>query len=421
MKNQFSNLISQVLTSKADTLDWGKVLILNDKLKADKKNEKSIFKSIKEIALKGTIKEKMNSIELVDSFFKNGTVETQKSLQINVPIIFPIDIFCNDRVIHMNFCKSVHSWAKICQKNHSLTNKFIQWMKVLYSFKFKYVMTPEIYKKFTDDFNTAHEFLLLVSKELIDAKKNLSTADFDELNELNEMNYNVIDVHQRLTALEKTSNDSKFSANILYLEYYCCVCIHAYESLKKNGTFEEEIMLEIEAQGMPSQKVKTNKTKYRQSLSKYQKAPTYIPPLKKTKSQNIKIPTSTNNNNNNDNNDTNPYQMTAEFYYPQSPVYQPQPNNQLEIERQQIQQLYTSHLNTSNQPLFMPSMPPQTTDNDEDDVLSWSQYPSVTPTTFTFDLNHDEDTNELPPPPFAPPPFEPPPYFPSSSYVPQQI
>ena len=117
MNRKFDTLISQILTSEADTLDWEKALFLNDILNANKIDKKYIYIPLMEIIAKGTLKVKMNSIDLVDSFFKNGTVESQKSLQINVPIIFPIDNFCNELTVHMRFCKAVHSWAYICKNN----------------------------------------------------------------------------------------------------------------------------------------------------------------------------------------------------------------------------------------------------------------------------------------------------------------
>lgn len=382
MKAKFYQIISQIIANRPDEIDWDKTMQLIDRLKTERQNDQYIFTSIKEIATKGNKKVKRDSVILVDSFFKNGTISSLISLQNYVPVIFPISDFSQDAYIHCFFCQKVESWAGICHNNNCLSQNFVNWMKSLYSFRYVYAMTPETSKKFSNDFNIAHEFLQIFNNELINSKYQDKNWD-----ELNEMHANSIDVLQRLTELESTSGDHLFLATIHYLENYCCLCIQAYESLKKKGTFNEEQLFEIEAQGMPSKNQKkiikpdkfqqppntpiNNSNPYRQSqineiysqhqsnYSKQYEAHAYPSiPSPAMPSQQI-------------NNKVNDAQSQSSLYPSISPVPKPSQQNINKVDDIQSQ----SQLYPSISPVPMPS---QQIDNKASDAQSQSHlYPSI--------------------------------------------
>jgi len=163
--------------------------------------EEYIFQTIFDTANNGSRQDKLNTISLIDSFFKNGKNNLILALQDRVVKRFLDPLFSNEPIVHRLLCKHADEWVKLCKNQKLLTKTFCDWRDALFSFKLTYVMDQDSADKFSHDFAEAYELLQMFNRAIVEAyQKNIGPHE----NILEEILPNVNEVHQRLKELKPT-------------------------------------------------------------------------------------------------------------------------------------------------------------------------------------------------------------------------
>lgn len=250
MSDKYSKAVKQVIHSGSDQINWSKAMTLIDILNKSRNHDQEIFDAIHQCAISSDRRDKLNAISFIDALFKNGKKNLLTALQSSSSILGISDEpVVSDPFVHRVLCTAAESWTSACQDSRCLTQPFLDWQRRLFSFKYRYVMTPKMQQKFSSDFSTAFELLSMFSQALITAKTQGIPAD-DET--LIEMVTNVNEVNQRLTDLEDTMIDKYVLSIIHYLEDYCDICKQCYSLYSKDGQFDIELLQDISKRGIPT-------------------------------------------------------------------------------------------------------------------------------------------------------------------------
>lgn len=249
MSVDYARYVSNIINTKHESIDWSKALELIDFMNKHRSKDGLIFDTIKEIAFRGDRRIKINCITLIDSFFKNGNPallqaiqQSQSALAIgSAPVV-------NDPFVHRELCKFSDQWANICRKANVLSPNFVDWQRRLFSFRYRYIMTPETAQKFSQDFSSAVELLTMFNQCIVNALIDNLGPD-DEM--LQEILPNVNEVHQRVLELKPTMPDPYVLRIIDYIDEYCQICKQAYRDYAQAGTFDIDSLANIAGRGIP--------------------------------------------------------------------------------------------------------------------------------------------------------------------------
>ena len=248
MAEKYQAAVRHIINTRSDSIDWSKAMNLIDVLNRSRTYDREIFGAIHQLSVDGDRRIKLNAISFIDALFKNGNSGLLTELQRSRSILGIADSkVISDPYVHRVLCSAAEGWTSACQMKRCLENQFLDWQRQLFSFKYKYVMTPKMQKKFSEDFSTAFELLIMFSQALIQALHDGTGTD----DMLTEMVTNVIEVLNRLRELETTMNDKYVLSIIHYLEDFCEICKQSFSSLSTNGMFEVDILTDIAKRGIP--------------------------------------------------------------------------------------------------------------------------------------------------------------------------
>lgn len=243
--------VCTIIQTESDSINWDMAMHLIDILLRDRTYDRPIFQAIHDLAISGDRKIRLNAISFIDALFKNGNQELLTALQCSPSILgIAEDPIISDPYIHRKLCSYTESWVSVCKGKHCLMVPFLEWQRRLFSFKYNYLMTPEMIAKFSNDFSLSFELLSLFSQHLIAAKSRKISPD-DEI--LVEMITNISEVHNRLNELKETMHDKYAISIINYLVDFCDICQQCYQSYSSVGDFDVDLLQEMLLRNFPNQ------------------------------------------------------------------------------------------------------------------------------------------------------------------------
>jgi hypothetical protein len=248
---KFGRMVAECIQTGTDTIDYTKALTLIEHLQPRKDMYRFVFDTIRDLAYSGSRQDKLNTLALVDFFFKNGLKEFISELQ-NSPSIHALsgEPVVRDPYVHGVLCELSASWIPVCQSAHCLGPVFIEWQRGLTSFRYRYVLNQAMADKFSADFSATLQLLVVFNEAIVTAfVENLGPDD--EM--LQQIYPNVNEVHMRLKELKPTIPDPYVTRIIGYLEEYCELCKAQYTSFAKAGILDIDALAEMAGRGIPEQ------------------------------------------------------------------------------------------------------------------------------------------------------------------------
>ena len=247
--SRLQNRIRQIICTGKDEIDWSRTFDVIDILNKSPKYDNDIFQTIANTASSGDKLTRMNCVRLVDSFFKNCNQGVISRL-ISNPIVLSLsdDFFTRDPRLHKMLCGLSAEWMKIAMNNHVLTQQFTNWQKDLCNYRYEYVMTDKIAKKFTTELTACLELLQMFNQAMQQAMQNHAPPN-DPL--LNEILPNIHEIHVRIKELKPTINDKYVLDVLSYIEEYCQACKIAFSDFTQVGECDLEGLQRLAAKGIP--------------------------------------------------------------------------------------------------------------------------------------------------------------------------
>jgi hypothetical protein len=211
-------------------------------------SDHKIFDALNSISRNGDRLVKSNTLQLIDTFFKNCSAGAIGRLVQNQFVLSLSDeFFTRDPRFHRALCGYSMEWVKIAQNNRALTQQFVNWQKDICSYRYKYVMTEKAAKKFTTELTGCLELLMMFNRAMQTA---MTTGSRDDPL-LDEILPNIHEIHVRIKDLKPTISDKYVKDVISYIEEYCKLCKQAYSDFKQVGTCDLDGLNKIAARGIP--------------------------------------------------------------------------------------------------------------------------------------------------------------------------
>ena len=246
--SRLASKVESILFTGTDQIDYGGAFDLIDMLNRNANSDRQIFDAISQISHNGDRIVRINTLQLIDAFFKNCNGQAIGRIVQN-PVVLGLsdDFFTRDPRFHRTICGLSAEWMNIASKNRVLTQQFVNWQKDVCSFRYKYVMTEKVAKKFTTELTGCLELLMMFNRAMQTAMQ--TGARNDPL--LDEILPNIHEIHVRIKELKPTISDKYVRDVISYIEEYCKLCKLAYSDFKQVGTCDLAGLNKIAAQGIP--------------------------------------------------------------------------------------------------------------------------------------------------------------------------
>ena len=243
-----TSLIEHSLCTGTDSINWEKAFTVFETLDRTEANDKLIMETIGKTALDGNLQIRINSLQMIDGILKNCKGAVIKRL-ITHPVIlgFANDIFTKDPAFHRALCGFSKEWVGIAEKNKCCSKQFLDWQKQICSYRYNYVMTPEVARKFIREFTACYELLQMFAQCLTAAVQGNQQNDAM----LNEILPNIHEMHLRLKDLKPTIADKHTREIISYLIDFAQSCKTAYHDYTTIGSCDVEYLNTLIQKGIP--------------------------------------------------------------------------------------------------------------------------------------------------------------------------